>query len=151
MPYFGLPCIWLYVTNVRPDRCRAALLVCVFWATCVSSSFFAASAEKKSFDLPAGVADTALKQLSIQAGVEVIYSSKLTRNVATNKVRGDFTAKEAMDLLLAGTGLLGAEDESSGSLTIRKETPVGASRAKDASADSSSDSPSAPKKKASKS
>ena len=77
---------------------------------------------KKSFDLAAGEADSALKQLSIQAGVEVIYSSRLTRNVTTNRVKGDFTAKEAIDLLLAGTGLVSAEDAKSGSLTVRKQT-----------------------------
>lgn len=110
------------MTTPRPSRCRSAILACIYWATCIGSSSFAAGVAKKSFDLAAGEADSALKQLSIQAGVEVIYSSRLTRNVTTNRVKGDFTAKEAIDLLLAGTGLVSAEDAKSGSLTVRKQT-----------------------------
>jgi outer membrane receptor protein involved in Fe transport len=82
---------------------------------------FAAEPAKKQLDVPADTATRAIKRLSEQSGVEVLFPSNLARDVRTNAVRGEFTPREALDQMLAGTGLVSAQDAATGALTVRRE------------------------------
>ena len=82
----------------------------------------AAEAVKRRFDLPANSAETSLKRLSEQSGVEVLYPTNFVRGVRTNPVKGEFTAREALERMLAGTGLVAAQDEKTGALTVQRST-----------------------------
>jgi hypothetical protein len=79
---------------------------------------FAATAEKKSFTIPAGSADKSLALFSTQSGMDVIYPAALVRGVRTSAVSGEMTPAEAVSRLLAGTGLTGAQDEKTGAFSI---------------------------------
>jgi len=76
---------------------------------------------KTEFDLPADSAEKSIKRLSEQSGVDVLLPTNLVREVRTNAVKGQFTAREALDTMLNGTGFVSARDDKTGALTVRRE------------------------------
>ena len=101
-------------------------------AACVAFSlagFSLLAAEKKSFDIPAGTADKALKAFTAQSGSEVVYPAEIARGVKTNAVKGEFTAQEALQKIVAGSDLTIALDEKTGALTVSRVTDPNAPRA----------------------
>lgn len=83
----------------------------------------AAAAAKAHFDLPADAAEKSLKRFSEQSGQEVLFASELTRGVLANRVKGELPPREAIDLLLANTGLVAVHDARTGAFSVRKEDP----------------------------
>ncbi len=81
----------------------------------------AAAAEKKSFDLGAGDAAQTLKAYSQQSGVQIVYPVDQVRGVQTHAVKGEYAAREALDAMLARTGLVAVQDERTGALAVRRE------------------------------
>lgn len=79
-----------------------------------------AAEPKHTFAISAGPAEPALKQFSEQSGRQVIFPTDLVRGVRTAAARGELTAREALDLLLAGTGLIAVQDEASGAYAVRR-------------------------------
>jgi iron complex outermembrane recepter protein len=59
------------------------------------------AAEKKMFDIPAGTADKTLKLFRDQSGRQVLYPADIVRGVKTPAVKGEMTALEAIQRLLA--------------------------------------------------
>lgn len=111
-----------------PLSIRAAVLwrlaLTLLWGglcTHVRPALHAAEASRRSFDLPAGQAEPVLKRFSQQAGVQLVFDSRLVEHVNVNAVRGDFTPLEAAQRLLAGTVLRARRDERSGILSIERE------------------------------
>lgn len=99
----------------------AAFILCCFAGLALPA------AEKKSFDIPAGTADKALKVFTTQSGSELIYPAEIARGVKTNAVRGAFTAQEALQRIVAGSDLVVAQDAKTGVLTVsRSFDPNGA-------------------------
>src|SRR4051812_11205559 len=74
----------------------------------------AAEEGKRSFDIPSNVAAAALKQFTRQSGQGLVVASDAVNTVRTNPVKGEFTADEALALLLNGTGLVADRDEKTG-------------------------------------
>lgn len=79
----------------------------------------AAAVERLAFDIPGGAAEAALKTFSTQAGRGVIFSTDSLKDVRTNPVRGQFTAREALDRMIAGTTLVATYDARSGAFALR--------------------------------
>lgn len=73
-----------------------------------------------AFDIAGAPADQALKQFSQQSGQEVLFSPALTRGVRTQPVKGTLAPAEALDRLLAGTGLVAVRDEVTGTVSVRR-------------------------------
>lgn len=96
---------------------RAACLAALFFA--VTLSGFAAGAVR-SFDVPAGDAAATLKQAAKQGGVEIVFPAAVVRGVRTAPVKGEFTARDAISLMLADTELVLAQDEKTGALTVNR-------------------------------
>jgi hypothetical protein len=71
------------------------------------------------FDLPAGDAVVALQAFCQQSGEEIIYPVEQIRTIKTHDVRGELSARAALDRMLAGTGLIVVQDERTGALAIR--------------------------------
>ena len=107
-----------------PTSCMCWLLIAIF-----SISSRAAESAKKSFDLPADAAERSLKAFSTQSGLEVLFVTEATQNVRTNAVKGNFTPREALERMLAGTGLVASENERSGALKIRRTDDPNGQRA----------------------
>ena len=106
-------------TVVRKLR---GLLLAAVGIAAITLSASAAEAPKKSFDLPAADAAQTLKAFTEQSGEQIIYPVENVRGVKTNAVKGDHAAREALDLMLAGTGLTIVQDAGTGALAIRRET-----------------------------
>ena len=105
---------------ILPHLCQPLRLtaVCV---TLLTSVLFAADA-KRRFDLTAADATETLPRFADQASSEIIFSPATVRGVRTNAVSGEFSASEALDLLVARTGLVATRDSPTGALAVRKGT-----------------------------
>lgn len=81
---------------------------------------FAAESARKALNLPAAPAESALKQLATQSGVSVLFTTEMTAGVRTRPVRGEHTALEAANQMLAGTKLVASQDAATGAITISR-------------------------------
>jgi iron complex outermembrane recepter protein len=82
---------------------------------------FAAEAPRKAFDLPAADAAQSLKAFTEQSGEQIVYPVERVRGIQTKAVKGSFTAREALDLMLAGTSLTAVQDPGSGAMAVRRQ------------------------------
>ncbi|WP_220811388.1 TonB-dependent receptor domain-containing protein [Pseudomonas paralcaligenes] len=95
-----------------PPRSRLAssiLLACtallghapVTWA----AETAAEQSEQLSFDIPAQGLDDALSAYGVASGAQVLYDAALTQGLSSRAVSGRMDRQQALDQLLAGTGL----------------------------------------------
>ncbi len=91
----------------------------------------AAEELKRRFNLPSGDAAETLARFAAQADREIVFSPAAVRGVKTNSVNGEFTPREALDLLVARTSLVVSRDAGSGAIAVGKgpPSPNGASAA----------------------
>jgi len=61
--------------------------------------------ERRRFDIPAGDLQAALLTFSEAVDLQLLYPAELTSGLTTGGVEGEFTPEEALQQLLAGTGL----------------------------------------------
>jgi len=59
-----------------------------------------------ALDLPARPLDQALSDLARQAGVQVLFTSSLAQGKTAPALKGSYTAREALERVLAGSGLV---------------------------------------------
>jgi hypothetical protein len=85
----------------------------------------AAPPAKRFFDLPSGPASTSLKQFISQSGVQLLYVPGEVSEVVTNAVKGRYTASEAVNRLLANTGLVAVETKNGAIAVNRVAVPNG--------------------------
>ena len=100
---------------------RMAVILVIFGMGMLISSARSAQEEKAakiSFDLPADAAERSLKRFSARSGLEVLFVSEAAANVRTKAVKGDYTPREAIDRMLAGTKLAAVRDEKSRAMKI---------------------------------
>lgn len=76
---------------------------------------------KPSFDLPADTLERSVKRFAAQSGLEVLIPGDSLSEVRTQTVRGTMTSRQALDAMLAGTGLAVLQDPKSGAFAIRKK------------------------------
>lgn len=77
-------------------------------------------AARVDFNVAAGEASVTLKQFSGQSGQTVVYLVDVVRGQPTAAVKGRYTPREALDLMLAGSGLVVSQDAKTGALAVRK-------------------------------
>lgn len=75
----------------------------------------------RAYDIAAGTVDQALSRFGRQAGVEISVDGQLTAGLQSPGVKGSLTAAEALNALLAGTGLEGLL-LGNGSYLVQKAT-----------------------------
>lgn len=109
-----------------PFRMICGYLLILLCGLGMNNAASAADAAKKSFDLPAADAAQTLKAFSEQSGEQIVYPVERVRGVRTNPVQGEFTAREALDLMLADTGLSVVQDERTGAFAVRRNELPGA-------------------------
>ena len=109
-------------SGLRPVT-RAFLLTCLLLLL-PTNVLQAADAAVKPFDVPSGAASRTLKLFAQQSGREIVFSAESIGGTTTHAVRGEFTARDALDRMTAGTGLTVGVDEKSGLFSVRKETTV---------------------------
>lgn len=92
------------------------------WLTAgVPAALLAAEGVRRTFDIPAGLAERSLRQYSAQSGVQLIYPTAVVRGVQTQAIKGQFTDREALDRMFASTPLRAVRDEKTGALTITRQ------------------------------
>ncbi len=84
----------------------------------------AAPAEKRIFNLPRGDAAVTLKQFAAAAGTPIVYLVDRVRGAATNAVSGEFTPRDALERMLAGSALEAAQDAATGALVVSRKRPA---------------------------
>jgi iron complex outermembrane receptor protein len=80
----------------------------------------AADAAKKNFDLPAGPAGETLKAFARQAGREIVFAADAVGSVPTHAVKGELAPRDAIEAMLADTGLVATQDGRTGAFAVRK-------------------------------
>ena len=83
-----------------------------------------AAEARKSFDVPAGAAEQALKTFSAQSGLEVLFPTETVAGVRTRAVRGDLPSSEALRQMLVDTGLTVVRDTQTGALSVAPAAPA---------------------------
>ncbi|MDF0490363.1 STN domain-containing protein [Sphingomonas sp. H39-1-10] len=83
----------------------------------------AAGAGRIAFDIPAQPLDAALARYFQLTGVQLLYDSAVTRGRRSSAVRGSYAPREALRLLLAGTGLV-ARYSGANAVFIRPASPA---------------------------
>ncbi|MBI4625964.1 MAG: secretin and TonB N-terminal domain-containing protein [Verrucomicrobia bacterium] len=103
-------------------------LFAVLFSIVLSATAGAAEAAKM-FDVPAGAAAETLKRFAQQAGQQVVFPANEVRGVRTAAVKGEFTARDGLARLLAGTELAATFDEKSGTFAVARAAGPNAPRA----------------------
>lgn len=85
---------------------------------------------KKSYNLPRGDASATLKQFASLSGQPIVYLIERVRGEQTNAIAGEFTPREALERMLAGTALTVAQDAATGAFVISRQRPVAPPAAK---------------------
>ncbi|MFT4196693.1 MAG: TonB-dependent receptor [Pseudoxanthomonas sp.] len=104
----------------------------------------AQAAETRGYDIPAGTLGDGLKQFSLQSRLQLLAPPELTAGLHSKAVRGSYTAQQALEQLLAGSGL-SWQFVNASTVVIKKAEPASAKPApkpqakKDAAAQGSAD------------
>ncbi len=80
----------------------------------------AAEVAPRPFAIPAGEGADTLKVFAVQAQCEIMFPSEPVAGVKTNPVNGTFTSRDALERLIAGTGLVIVEEPKTGALMITR-------------------------------
>src|SRR5688500_2549855 len=108
--------------STPPFLCATRLRALVLFIITCAVSFAAQSADgaRRMFDVPADAAEKSLRRFSEQSGLEVFYPSSAAKGVRTHAVKGEMTAREALDQMVAGTVLTVVRDEKSGAFSFKR-------------------------------
>lgn len=98
----------------------AAAFAC---AVCSVSEVRGEAAESRSYNLPRGDAATTLKQFAADSGEQIVYLVDNVRGQKTNAVIGEYSAREALNRMLAGTGLVASHDPATGAFVVGRKRP----------------------------
>lgn len=108
---------------------RSSLAVFIAWLPLLMLLTAGAAPAPRAFDIPAETAERSLKRFSEQSGIDVVIATQVGRDVRTHEVKGVMPAREALDTLLSGTGLVAVEDKKSGAFTVMRGNDPNAERA----------------------
>jgi outer membrane receptor protein involved in Fe transport len=100
---------------------------CASWllgGACSLAMAAAASAQPRSFDVPAGDLRAALTAYARQAGVQLIYRTDDLRGVRSPGARGPLSTQGALDRILRGTGFHVRRDASGAVAIVRGPAPA---------------------------
>ena len=81
------------------------VLICLAWTLDGRTTDQETERIKLELRIPAQSLDEALQELARQSGMQVIYFSGLTQGIQSVGVSGSYTVGEALQVMLAGSGL----------------------------------------------
>src|SRR5688500_750675 len=96
------------------------LLILIVVAALLPAMRGAITGAKRHYEVAGGDAATTLRHFVEQSGEQVIYLVPKVRGVKTNPVKGQFTAREVLERMVANTGLVVVQDEKTGALMINR-------------------------------
>ncbi|MCX6955281.1 MAG: TonB-dependent receptor [Verrucomicrobia bacterium] len=89
----------------------------------------AADAGARRYDLAAGEAAEVLQEFVARHGLQFVFPVRTVRGVRTQPLHGEYTIAEALDRLLAGTGLEVVRDADTGAYLLRRKAVPAATEA----------------------
>ncbi len=111
--------------RLPPWRVWRAVARLVLGGTFASGGAAPAPGELRTFDLPAGEAAPALREVARISGREILFSTDSVRDLRTRPLRGAYAPLAAVRELLAGSGLAVVEDGPTGALAVGPADPRG--------------------------
>jgi outer membrane receptor protein involved in Fe transport len=90
-------------------------------ACCATSVLVAQTARAEDFNIPHGELKSALDAYAQQTGTALIYANGAIQGVKSPGAKGDLTANDALNRILAGTGFIMRRD-ASGAIGISRDT-----------------------------
>ncbi|WP_313804759.1 TonB-dependent receptor [Sphingobium sp.] len=93
-------------------------------ATAIYAQPVMATAQIRTFDVPAQSARTGLPHFARQAGIQILISAKDAANIHINAVRGSYDVHEGLKKLIANTGLEIVRDDGR-TMTLHRAASVG--------------------------
>ncbi|MGO1070959.1 TonB-dependent receptor domain-containing protein [Lysobacter sp. CA199] len=111
--------------TIKPCVLFLALLPCLAAMSLTAQAAEGAGATAR-FDIPQQKLGTALSEYARQSGTQLLYSPELANGKTAPAVRGEKTPRQALDELLAGTGL-NYSTSASGAILIGDAAAGGAS------------------------
>ncbi len=106
-----------------PPRLVATALCCAMSVSAVAGAN--ADEQKRSYNLPSGDAATTLNRFAGASGQQIIFMMDKVKGERTNAVAGDYAARDALDRMLAGTGLSATRDPVTGAFVVSRKAPKG--------------------------
>jgi len=110
----------LLMKPLVPSAAATAVLAC---SVIGGASAVAAENPRRSYDIARGDAAVTLKLFADASDRQVVYLVDTVRGVVTNPVKGTFTAREVLALMLRHTALIAVEDAKTGALLIQRAPP----------------------------
>jgi outer membrane receptor protein involved in Fe transport len=107
----------------RPGPARVSLGALLGLGLLVSPTLNAAETVRRSFDIPAGDAASALRQFAAQSGEQLLFSPDDVGGIETRTLRGEFAALGALEVMLARTPLQARQDELTKAISITPALP----------------------------
>src|SRR5260221_3344835 len=105
------------MTLPHPKNFPALRVAFIALGLAVSCTAFAAAASaRKPFNISAGDALTTLKQFAQQSGIELLYSVDDLKGVRTSAVQRELPPREALEVMLEGTGLAVTAGQKTGAV-----------------------------------
>ena len=120
----ALPLLLMTNPFVSPGPAVVAAFSFLFGSA--PSALAAATATRKTYDLPSGDAVDTLRRFAEESDKQIVYLLDTVRGVATTAIRGEFTARDALQAMLADTGLAVVEDTKTGALMVNRVAVVSA-------------------------
>jgi iron complex outermembrane receptor protein len=106
-----------------PTNRRSLLLLVFLVGQTFVSAAVAPDPARRPFDIGAGDAAETLKHFSAQARREIMFPAESVAGVKTNAVKGVYTPRDALDRMIAHTGLFVVEDPRTGALMVTHPDP----------------------------
>jgi TonB-dependent receptor len=106
-------------------NCRRILTIALWSASPLSLAVLAtpAAAQERSYDIKAQPLAAAVLAYSRQSGVFVLAPMDLVKGKRSTAVRGSYSASEALEKLLSGSGLQAVRGENGGLALVRARAP----------------------------
>ncbi len=101
---------------------RLLKLNAVAAAMLLAAASYAQSA-RVNVDIPAEPLDQALNTLARQTGIQILFASETARRHAAPALKGSYTAREALERLLSGSGLA-VREQADKTYTVQPEDAV---------------------------
>ncbi|MGH7946050.1 MAG: TonB-dependent receptor plug domain-containing protein, partial [Opitutaceae bacterium] len=95
----------------------ATALCCALSVTAVT----AATDQRRSYNIPKGDAAATLNQFAAASGQHIVFMMDKVKGEKTSAIAGEYSAREALDRMLAGTRLSAAQDPASGAFVVSRK------------------------------
>lgn len=106
---------------------RPGLLAGSAIVACIAAAGTSACAqEMRTFDIPPGAMGDALHAFAAQSGEQIFFSEALVSGVRSSGLRGRYGSGDALNRLLAGSGLTWSRTRPGVYVLMRGEGPQGA-------------------------